>query len=221
MLTRPSFYKCNVTMANVSRASRPEQRVSDRMARLATAAIALQGYITDHRDVQYQIYPAESLYGAPQGGNATALGLMISRFAIGAIGNADLGNPTVDVAGRTPEAGVKLNVERWSFVYIILGLTGLGQLVLVVASACVANRVVVTDESHLAVARLLRPIVDRLGPSGCMLTGEEMAEVLGEEGGAPMRVVYSLKKDKARSCYHLDLGREARAKGPFPRGWYD
>lgn len=53
-----------------------------------------------------------------------------------------------------------------------------------VLTAFWANRVVVKDESVFATARLLRPVLDRLGDEGTAMDGNDICKALdGENGG--------------------------------------
>jgi len=53
--------------------------------------------------------------------------------------------------------------------------------------------VVIKDESNLSIARLLRPLVDRMGNSGTLVDGEEMSGVIEEN--LPRGGVYGPRED--------------------------
>lgn len=98
-----------------------------------------------------------------------------------------------------------------------------------------STTVVCKADSYLATARLLRrecalcfrhrsnlliwgkfvAIVERLGPNGCYLTGQEISSTF--EG----RVVYGVRMDPSGTRHHLDIGEDIVVKKHFPEGWYD
>lgn len=216
----PFFYKCNVTVSKVKNAMRREHEIGVDLRNMAANAIALQGYvassITNDTDLQYQTYPAEAMYGAPQNGNATNMALQMAQFAMGVVAVAAQNNPTLIVPGDQPQAGVTLNITNWKYVHLILGLTGGLQFALFLTTAFLANRVVVKDKSYLAIARLLSPQVSRLGSSGSMATGREISDLFGDEE----KFVYSIERASQENLLRLSLGQQRR-QGGFPEGIYD
>jgi hypothetical protein len=98
-----------------------------------------------------------------------------------------------------------------------------------------STTVICKADSYLATARLLRresalgfrhkstltnvgkfvAIVERLGPNGCYLTGQEISSTF--EG----RVVYGVRVDPSGTRHHLDIGEDITVKKHFPEGWYD
>jgi hypothetical protein len=215
----PFFYKCNVTVSKVANAMRREHEIGIDLRNMAANAIALQGYavssLTNDTDLQYQTYPAQAIYGAPQNGSVISMEFLMAQFAIGVVAVAAQNNPTLIVPGDQPQAGVTLSVTSWKYVHLILGLTGGLQLVLFLITAFVANRVVVKDKSYLAVARLLTPMVSKLGSSGSMATGKEISDLFGDEE----KFVYSVKR-VSQDLLRLDLGQQ-KPMGGFQEGLYD
>ena len=62
----PKFYQCPITVTAVSNANRTEHKVTDAVARIAAASIALQGRFSgDHVFKQYQFY-ASGYVGKPR-----------------------------------------------------------------------------------------------------------------------------------------------------------
>jgi hypothetical protein len=107
---------------------------------------------------------------------------------------------------------------NWKFIELIFCLTAGLQLILFVIASVVANLVIVKDDSPIATARLLRPIVDRLGPVGTAADGKEICKLLDDLGHE--KVVYSVKHPQKGILHHLDLGHQKRLRA-FPRGDYD
>ncbi|KAH6680866.1 hypothetical protein B0J14DRAFT_532392 [Halenospora varia] len=219
-LTNPWYYECNVSVSQVANATRPEHQVGQDLQDMASAAIALQGYaassLSNDTDLQFQTYPGESIYGAPQNGSSESMGLLMAQFAIGAVAVTAQFAPSITLPGNQPLIGVVLNVNQWKYVHLILGLIAGIQLMLSLVSTFVANRVVVKENSHLAIARLLRPIVDRLGASGTIASAEEICDALDKDE----KYVYSIYQTSSEKLFHLEMGKQP-SRRPFPKGIYD
>jgi hypothetical protein len=160
------FYRCNSTVSSVRNASRAEHRIDNRLATMASQAIALQGdeasSLVNNTDLQYQVYPAESVFGTPANGT-DFMSLVIGRFSAGVIASAAEFSNFVVVMGRAPAVGSRLNVKHPYTVAVILSLIVALQLLLDVAFAYVANKVVVPHGDAIAVAEVLRPMTARRG----------------------------------------------------------
>ena len=218
---KPYWYECNMTVSDTANATLPQHQVGAALTKMAAAAIALQGHVVNPVQIksgdQFQTYPATAYYGVPNGGDVDAMGLTIARFSIGVVATAAQWNPFLRVEGNQPNTGSALEVT-WIFIIIIFSLTCGLQLVLFVICSVVANMVIVKDDSYIATARLLRPIVERLGPVGTYADGKEICKYLSNEGQE--KVVYSVKHPQRGIMHHLDLGHQKRLRA-FPRGNYD
>ncbi|MCJ1395636.1 hypothetical protein MMC18_008522 [Xylographa bjoerkii] len=213
------YYECEIMVGNVTNATRSVHEVSDHVAKLAAGAIALQGYQAVNVSDQYQRYPAGFEGGIWMNGDAESMAAMMRQFAIGTISAADLNNQFVNsvLYDIQPGQGVKLSLDHPENIHAIL-ITVVGvQLLLFVIGALVANRVVVIDDSYIAIAHLLRPIVDKLGDDGGLLDGDEICEALGDK-----EVVYGATNRKtARGVVrHLEIS-EMRPTKSFPAGYYN
>lgn len=200
-------------------AANSTEYVPDDMAIIAAKSIALQPYVSQ------QIYPSQATYGTPQRGNSSAMAKLISRFAIGSIIGAAYNNPSSYRVGDQPQEGVVLNIDKREYLLLILFLTSGVQGVLFILSAILSNRVIVRDDSHLATARLLRPLMERLGRSGNMADGKDISEALGHgvpgSHGKHLKVIYSVKHAREGCLHHLDLGEQEALRKGFPEGAYD
>lgn len=156
------YYNCTTTLSQVSNAALPEHDLGPDLTRLATTAIALQGYSSgaaETGETQFQIYPSESVFGVPLNGSANDMAFLLSRFAIGVVAVTAEANADVTVGGRTPHIGQKLNVQHWNVVHIILGLTAGLQLLFAVAATWVSRRVVIPSGGSIAEAQVLRSMI--------------------------------------------------------------
>ena len=213
------YYECEITVGNVTNATRPEHEVPDHIAKMAAGAIALQGYQAVNAGAQYQRYPAGYEGGMWMNGDEEGMAAMMRQYAIGTISAADLNNPNIDsiLLDVQPGQGVKLSLDHPEYIHAILITILSVQLSLFVVGALVANRAVVIDDSYIAIARLLRPIVDKLGDHGGLLDGDAICEALGDK-----KVVYGTSTQKtARGVVrHLEIS-EMRPTKSFPAGYYD
>ena len=158
------YYQCNITIGDVANATQPEHRASANLTALASGAIALQGYAVSSlargAEVQYQSYPAESVFGRPHNGDATSMAALVSRFSIGALAAIAETNKPLRVMGMAPESGTVLDITHREFILLILqGLVGL-QLLHEIIPGIGAHGVIVPPDNMLALAQILRPMTN-------------------------------------------------------------
>lgn len=213
-----AFYDCEVHVSRVINATAPQHEIPDAIAAIAGGAIGLEGYSTGPDQWEYVRYTPDSPwsnYNSAGLTDAAYMARLAARFAIGAIAMKDLhGVTTAQAAGEVAWVGVLLKV-KWPALLLILGGILVAQLLLGVAVVAYSNTVFCKDDSYLSTARLLRPVVERLGPSGCAMTGRDIAHTLREH------MVYGIRTDESGQRHHLDLGEDIRPLGWFPEGWYD
>jgi hypothetical protein len=164
--TDPYYYKCNISMSLTYNDPLNISYISDSMAEIATSAIAQTGFV-DSEGETGQVYPPESAWGVPLGGDSSYMGLQMATFAIGAIAGAAENNLYTSYVGQAPSPGVYLEVGHQKLFYLILGAIAGSHLFFLCLVAYLANRVMVGPEGALSLALLLRPIADALdGVSG-------------------------------------------------------
>lgn len=214
------YYQCNITVGTVKNALRPEHEVGIQLREMASAGIALQGYGPNSwlpGSKQFQVYPSASTYGTPANGYADEIGSSMAMFAIGVVSVAALfNNHTFKVAGLEPHVGNQLKVEHWYRIWLIVGLLVGVQGAAFVLTAFWANRVVVKDESMLATARLLRPVLDRLGDEGAAMNGNDICEALDDREG---RYIYAVPNERDEP-HQVELADLPRPRS-FPEGVYN
>ena len=172
------YYECEITIGNVTNALIPEHQVSDDNAKIAAGAIALQGYQTMNGNSQFQRFPAQSTYGRFLHGDSDTMAYNMRLFAIGVFATADqiisdIDTSALHVPGFFPNQGVKLNIDHPGNMWALFGCIGGAHLVLFLIGLWIANRVVVVEDSYLAIAMLLRPVVEGMKYKGCLLDKEE------------------------------------------------
>lgn len=235
----PRFFSCKSYISQVSNVDEYEEpakyELPNLQAQYLAGAIGWSGVQTEYSDgslasdLQMVVYPSASIWSPP--GNYTELDMatLIMRFTAGAVAAMDAGGPRVNVTGYGPAPAQFLNV-RWNYAGAILGGIPVAQFLILCAVVAFANKAIIKDTSHLSTARLLRPVVERLGDSGCLLTGDEIAEKLGN-----YRLIYGVRDPGGGmptrgagddgQIRHIDVidGTEGLGyrKGAMPRGRYD
>lgn len=223
--TESWFYRCNITVGTVQNATLPEHQIGIKLRRIAAGAIALKGYgmgPTLSGTRQYQVYPSQSVYGQPMSGSERNMGSLMGQFTIGVIAAAaQYSNMSLwlTVQGDQPQIGAQLQIERWLFIWLILGLIVAAQGVGFVVTAFWANRVIVKDESVFSTATLLRSVMTDLDGSGNAAGAEALFREL--EGTSVIYTAPAHSEDK--NWFHLELSNntEARRIRAFQEGTYD
>jgi len=212
-----SLYACNVTVSDVRNATKPAHELPDSIASMAAGSIGLSGFSDSSNSWEYARFPTESFWADAEASSTSPdpqhIAQLAARFAVGTIAVKDIyGIHDLEVQGIAAWVGVLIKV-KWKYLLLILALILASQLLLGLAAVLYANTVFCKDESYLSTARLLRPVVERLGPSGCAMTGRDIAHTLREF------MVYGVRKEGSQ--LHLDLGEDIPEMKRFPRGWYD
>ena len=154
---------------------------------------------------------------------------VIRMFTLGALLSYDTYGPKIAVPGNTPTQAQVLKVD-WIWVITLLVGIPIIQLLLLIGVTYLSSAAVIKDTSYLSAAYLLKPVVEQLGGHGCILSGKDLADQLGNQP-----VVYGVRYPK-QSCddtvYHLDIIKQSEAAGStgfvswspgtnMPKGWYD
>lgn len=221
-----NYFECNVTVSKVANittlGAKLGQDISDETALFLAQSIALQGFTsidaTTDEPVQEQRYPKDFLYGTFINGSAQAMELLLRTFAIGAITATDALNPyAAPVMDLIPLPATSLGLDHPNNIRGMLFGIVAGHLILLTIGLILANRVVVPDESALSSARVLRPVVDKLGTQGSLLNGEEISERLGD----PM-MVYGPSVKQRRGAggvlRHIEISEKAEVVEHYS-GW--
>ena len=159
--TQPFYYRCNITLGKTQGDPKNLSFVNDNMAYFATAAIAEGGYV-DVTLQKAQIFPQNSIFGAPAGGDKDIMGSNLGYYALGAIMVAAIYNPSQYYEGTTPSQGQQLSIgHSLTFVGLLILLL-LCQLVFIIIVAVWANKVKVGEDSPLGMSVMMRPIADKL-----------------------------------------------------------
>ncbi|KAL8784781.1 MAG: hypothetical protein Q9213_003761 [Squamulea squamosa] len=215
----PKFYKCPITISNVTNIQKDSQIVSDDMARIAAVSIALQGRWSGSPKSRnfrsYQFYPFGTAWEI-HNQSPRHVGENMARFAIGSLANLAALNPRIHVSGAVPYLGSHLEI-RWGYVIgLFLGII-LTHLFLYLSAILAVRKVAVKDDSFLAIARLLLPLLDVLGGEGTMLQSKELAKVIqANTPGEGLVVGPKLVEGGAQPKYSMGVGKDVRLRQEWP-----
>ncbi|KAI9640441.1 hypothetical protein NHQ30_011186 [Ciborinia camelliae] len=176
------FYQCCISVNETTYPDNQDpasRRIQPKIARIAAAAIGLQGFRKTNHSSEYQIFQENTYFGSPQNGNATAMAMLISEFTIRIFASSGYENPMEPMLGRQPQQGSKLNINNATLMNIILPFIVGIHLACLVTSALLTYRIAVPDSSPLSIANTLYQYIKLLGGRGSLLTGPQIADVLG------------------------------------------
>lgn len=219
--SKPSFFNCTVEVGLVSNITAENHQMPDEVARIFAGSPGSEGWF-DGVGRQMVRYSTGSYWGVPDGigelGEISA-SRGLSVFVAGAIANYDQYGPMVESIGNQRWEGVRLEV-KWKELYITLGMILAINLIFGIFIVFKANAVFCKDDSFLSIARLLRPMLERLGDSGSHLQGWQIADTYDK------KVVYGYRVNPQTGINHLDFGDDIPilASGKhqsFPNGMYD
>ncbi|EXJ92700.1 hypothetical protein A1O3_01252 [Capronia epimyces CBS 606.96] len=236
-IPNPSFYQCQNTISPVNGIERylfdgqtaDLFQMPDTQARIIAGAIGWTGFDYVPGDLyQYVRYVTESWWSPNTPADVGVISRRIMEFSIEAVAAIDYNGPRHTVQGQhaVPAQVVKV-LWRWSAT--ILGIIPAVQLLALVCVIAWGNSAIIRDESCLSTARLLRPVVEKLGDRGCLLTGQEIAEEF-----AHVKVKYGWREPLPDFTFrnqidpqivrHVDVLDESEglgSQGPMPPGLYD
>ena len=195
-----AMFSCPITISEVSNPTQPAHHVTADIAKIAAAAIALHGRYTtpddkrpDEKDWhQFQLYPWGSDWEIHDI-TAQEVGSRMAEFAIGSIRGLAQNNPHHLIPGTLPTLGYHLDVY-WAYAIALMACIALVHALLFVAMLWISQPVIVIDDSNLCVARLLQGLVQRIGGSGSLLDGKEIAKAIQEASKGD--VAYGVKRFK-------------------------
>ena len=237
----PRFWECNNTVSKVTNVdyytiggNQKKFELPDLQAWILGGALAWSGSsVGDASDenaplFQYVMYPPGTLWSPLGSATPFDLAASVMQFTSGAIAAMDFNNPDrVTVEHQDKPIPAQIVNINWMYACVVLGVIPLTQAIVLFLVIGFANKAVIKDASFLATARLLRPIVDKLGNRGCLLTGDEIAEELGNP-----KVMYgprmprgTQRGQEAEVLKHIDVICEdeeiERWHGRMPAGRYD
>ncbi|KIX95359.1 uncharacterized protein Z520_08876 [Fonsecaea multimorphosa CBS 102226] len=145
---------------------------------------------------------------------------IISSFTMGAISFMD-NSPAMyrkTVASKEQPIPAQVLKVTWRYAGTILGVIPFIHFCTLVAVILWANKAIIKDDSHLAIAKVYHTLLNQLGDRGCLLRGGEIISLLGNP-----QVVYgwqaSSEYDRAM---HVDVFQSLMSvEKVFAEGMYD
>lgn len=208
--------------------------LTDDNARTLAASIAYTSVTSPGQAYFFALYPQDSswseLESLSDASDDPVLRMedLISSFPMAALAAIDQQTWLPwrrNVPGQVPLIPPRLHVS-WPASLSILALIPFLQSLSLLAVILWANKAIVKDGSNLSVAKLLAPIVERLGDRGCLLTGDEIVEVL-DRSGTKVAYNFDVRRNAdtdGRPIMHVGLfekGRGFTIERTFQEGWYD
>lgn len=147
------------------------------------------------------------------------VGSRMSEFAIGSVAAMAVFNPDTQIPGTLPILGYSLSIEWRYIIALAVCIVGV-HCMLVVLMLWIARPIVITDDSNLAVARLLKGLVNPLAQGGGLLNGPEIAEAIQK---GKDKVTYGVREGEAGTILEVGEDLHVRKRLPgrrFPAGQY-
>lgn len=133
----------------------------------------------------------------------------MAYFALGSLAWMATTNPTFGIEDLVPIRGYNLSVHLDYVIELCACIVGV-HFALFAAAVYTSRLVIIKDDTFLSTARLLRPLVEHLGPRATFLEGKELSKAIEEF--VPGAVVYGPREDGALGGMALGLG-----EGVVPR----
>ncbi|EXJ56245.1 uncharacterized protein A1O5_12701 [Cladophialophora psammophila CBS 110553] len=236
-IPKSAFFKCQSKISEVRGVEEylyngePAEsfEMPEPQARIIAGSIGWSGFNYTPGDMyQYVRYNTETWWSPNGPADAGMISQRIMEFGIEAVAAIDYNGPRRNVPGWYAIPAQVVRVE-WRWSASILGLIPFFQLVALICVIAWANSAIIRDDSFLSTAQLLRPIVEKLGDRGCLLTGQEIAEELAElrvkygwrEPGPDFVFRNEIDGDVVRHVDILEEGEGFGKQGPMPAGRYD
>jgi hypothetical protein len=236
-IRQPAFFQCQNTVSlvhGIEQYIQPKQNASlyqlaDVQARIMAGAIGWTGFnYTQGDQFQYVRYSVNSWWSPNGPATADVTAEHIMEYTMGAIAAFDYNGPRQNVTGYYPVTAQTVSV-LWTWVIASLCIIPLLQFLVLLVIVKFANTAIIKDDSAISTARLLRPLVDKLGSKGCLLTGKEISRQLSD-----VRIKYGYREPtddltwsnsiRDHAVRHVDLLEECEGvgvQGPMPPGTYD
>lgn len=238
-VSKATLFDCNNTITQVTDGP-PETHMPDEQAQIIAGAIGWTGYSTTNTSVghdltsqyQYNLYSPESQWSPGENmqiyGEWSAAAL-IGQFSMYAVAAMDDNGPRINIStSHQPERTERVIVE-WKWAIVLLAVIPAIQFTALLAVVLWANKAVIKDDSFLAAARLLKPLVDRLEDTGSVLTGKEIAQAIRQRSGngEDLRIFYGFRPSEgdAQGYMKVDIiekghGLEPKLNRTFVKGHY-
>ena len=196
-IINPAFFICKSVVSEIQGQS-PSDKYVFSLPDLQASIFAGSIGSTGESGIQYQMYDSDSEYGSGEPVEADDVKVAISAFSADAIAAMAVNGPQSVVRGQEPVPALELDVQ-WKFFIPLISIIPFLQLVACLIVINWANKAIIRDDSYLAIAQLYRPVLEKMGQGGCVLTGEDIIDkgVFKED-----RVAYGFTEPASTSDDH-------------------
>ena len=140
----------------------------------------------------------------------------MAEFAIGSIANMATRNPkSASFQGNLTHLGQTLD-PHWESAIPLFAVITTAHSVIFILAVYISKRVVIKDGSMLAIARLLRPLVEVLGDTGTYMSGENLSREVAKSERFKEGVIYGPQRHTGLGEYYLDLAKDVKAVNEWP-----
>ena len=227
-----TYFSCNNTVPQVSDDTNPninpDLLVSDLVGRMLAGSLGWSDLPPAFKGTaEYAVYTNTSAVSfGYQPGNKDMANL-ISEFTMGGIASMD-NSPYItrkNVSSNEQPVVAQILDVQWRFAGAILGVIPFIHFWTLAIVIGWANKAIIKDDSHLAIAKVYHSFLRQLGDRGCLLRGDEIVEVLENPHVAYGWRPSTLAGADRTNVMHVDIferGQEPpKEETPFREGWYN
>ncbi|KIV95223.1 hypothetical protein PV10_02901 [Exophiala mesophila] len=240
----PRLWACNNTLEQVTHADPNNEGITDinalempdLQAWIFAGAIGWTGVCSSEidengtercGDLQYILFNGDTHLSLPADVTAEDVAGTVVGFTIGAITAFDTNGPRQNLTGSDSPRPAQVVVVRWPYAGAILAGIPFVQFVMLLGVVWFSSKAVIIEPGYMAISHILKPIVDKVGEAGPLLSMDEMSDHIGD-----YNIAYGVRPDPNDPGHHdktfvrsLGLIDEKEGygyiRGSMPEGRYD
>ncbi len=209
------YFVCNNTIPQVADDTNPDldatYMTSDLTARMLAGTLGWSDLPPAFEDTaEFAVYTNSSRISFGGQPIDTDMASLISSFTMGAISFMDssYAMPRLNVTSNEQPVVAQVLKVKWKFAGTILGIIPFIHLLTLSAVIKWANKAIIKDDSHLAIAKVYHNFMAQMGDRGCLLRGDEIVAAL-ENPAVAYGWRQSVEPDGA-DLMHVDIFDRAR-----------
>ena len=237
----PRLWACNNTISNVTNTASKEEgfddpkslQLPDAQAQYLAGSVGWSGITAEGEDgseddMQQVLFRGDTFLNVP--GNVTADGMaqIVMRFSVGVVVALDqFGGPRQNLTGDSSPAAAQMVNVKWKYAATILIGIPVVQFMMLLGVVWFSGKAIILEPSYMTAAHLLRPVLNKLGEKGPLLSVDEMSDRLGE-----FKIAYGVRPDPQDPGHRdttfvrdLDVIEQNEGfgyiRGKMPEGRYD
>ena len=222
----PHFFICNSTISKVQQYIGPtvydvldNVQMPDNVAKIIAGVPGWSGSQPTNSTEESQTYSRQASETFTNDTTVEQVEDMISSFAIATSAALDDHGPRKNISGADPVVANVLKLGRnWREAGSLLAVIPTIHFLAMIAVLIWADKAIILDDTSLAAAKFLKPMMDRLETKGNLMRGEDIVQILKNP-----RVKYGWRYIDG-NVLHADIYEESTAVvvGPeFRSGVYD